>query len=168
VELKLVERRLFTCVRMLEKCCGTAKYCNQTGPSIRTSNEQMHAVNSFEIRGSDIPCTASHLKYRALQSTAESAIVDRPFCTPGQTGVTSSFHPAHRGRTGFGGRAECRDSGSFARSEGFRASSRASGVSGTLRVARLRRAQSSRGPLSDFEELTSGLRMSSVDTRFRN
>jgi hypothetical protein len=33
VELKLVERRLFSCVRMLEKCCRTAKYCKILQPN---------------------------------------------------------------------------------------------------------------------------------------
>jgi hypothetical protein len=110
VELKLVERRLFRRVRMLEKCCRTARYCKQTGPSNRISTEKTHAVSRFRIGGSDLRYTASHLKHRALQSTAETAIPDQPSCSPCQTDVSSSFLPAHRGRTGRVGRAEYRDS----------------------------------------------------------
>jgi hypothetical protein len=121
VELKLVERRLFRRVRMLEKCCRTARYCKQTGPSNRISTEKTHTVSRFRIGGSDLRYTASHLKHRALQSTAETAIPDQPSCSPCQTDVTSSFLPAHRGRTGRVGRTEYRDSGSFAKPTGYTA-----------------------------------------------
>jgi hypothetical protein len=60
------KRRLFRRVRMLEKCCRTAKYCKQTGPSNRISNEQTRAVCRFGISGSDLRRPALHLKPQSV------------------------------------------------------------------------------------------------------
>ena len=93
VEFKRFERLLFRCVQMLEKCCGTAKYCKSTGPSNLVSNKEKHDVCRFEIGGSDLRRTASRLENRALQSTAETAISNHPSRSPGQKRLPASLDP---------------------------------------------------------------------------
>ena len=43
---------------------------------LSVSNEETHAVCRFEIGGSDLTCTASHLRHSALHSMAESAMTE--------------------------------------------------------------------------------------------
>ena len=51
VEFELVGRPLFRCVQMLEKCCRSARYCKEIGPSNGISNEEANALCCLIIKG---------------------------------------------------------------------------------------------------------------------
>ena len=87
VKFKLMERPLFRTVQTLEKCSRSAKKCKKNGRSNQSRNEDEQSVCRFEIGGSDLRCTDSHLQDSDLHSMAESAMSNRTSCSLCQTDV---------------------------------------------------------------------------------
>ena len=110
VKFKLIKPPLFSSVRTLEKCSGTARYCKKTGVS--NWSEMTRSRPYLILRLADGICEARPRTFnrRRCSRRAATAMSKHASCSPGQTDVISLFRAPHRGRTGRVGRAEYRDS----------------------------------------------------------